>query len=120
LSLANPARVFNRPKPLIAKPYERRTVCVLPAHQYSVMHCGTHTHFSRTKVQDAIDRGEMVYLDPAGKPTGRRTNTAGFTDKAAGSWQKTQSGPVCTMQMIVGEKGRHIPAQQRDNWQAEL
>ena len=118
--LANPARVFNRPKPLIAKPYERRTVCVLPAHQYGVMRCSTHTHFSRTKVQDAIERGDMVYLDAAGRPTGRKTNTAGFTDKAAGSWQKTQSGPVCTMQMIVGEKGRHVPAQQRDNWQADL
>lgn len=120
--LANPARVFERtriPVRVLAKPYERRVVCVLPSAQATVDRrtvvsscsgaCG-HTKFTRTKVNAAVERGEMRFLD-------RHGNMAAFTVVAAGTWQKTRSGPVCTMQMIVGQKGRHVPAQQRDNFE---
>ena len=118
--LANPAARFTHPRAqvLIARPYERRSVCVLPQQAAQlmeqrgvIMRCqgGTHTHFTREKVLDAVSRGEMRFID-------RHHNTACYTKEAAGTWQKTRSGPVCTMQMIVGEKGRHVPANQVDNW----
>lgn len=40
----------------------------------------------------------------AGNASPRQTNRAGFTTAAAGTWQKTRSGPVCTMQLNVGPK----------------
>lgn len=101
--------------PLFAKPYERRNVCVLPSssqtdHRANVVsRCtgGNHTHFTRAKVVDAVSRGEMRWLD-------RHHNTAAFTEQSAGEWQKTRSGPVATMQLKRGAKGRHIPAAQRE------
>jgi hypothetical protein len=63
----------------------------------------------------------MTWIDPFnGLPTKRATNLATYvadTEKSrgsAGTWQKTQSGPVCTMQLKQGFKGRHIPAGQRE------
>ena len=121
--LANRAARFTQPRAqvLTAKPYERRSVCVLPqdaAQAFEgrgvVMRCsgGCHTHLTRAVVEDKVARGEMRFLD-------RHHNAACYTDDASKTWQKTRSGPVCTMQMIVGEKGRHVPATQEDNWTPE-
>ena len=115
--IAKPSAMFTRPQvhvSLTAKPYERRNVCVLPAshgqdHWAVVTRCtgGLHTHFTRAKVVAAVASGEMRWLD-------RFHNSATFTVVAAGTWQKTPSGPVHTMQMKVGMKGRHVPSTQRE------
>lgn len=115
--IANPSAKFTRPQThvsLIAKPYERRSVCVLPSseqrdHRNVVMRCsgGNHTHNTRSKVVEAVERGEMCWLD-------RHHNTATYTSLAAGTWQKQHSGPVATMQLIVGAKGRYVPVMQRE------
>jgi hypothetical protein len=63
--------------------------------------------FTRAKVTDAVVRGEMRWVD-------RFHNAATYTETASGTWQKTRSGPVCTMQLKVGFKGRHVPAGQRE------
>jgi hypothetical protein len=65
------------------------------------------SYYTRGKVVDAVSRGEMRWVD-------RFHNAATFTETASGTWQKTQSGPVCTMQLRVGFKGRHVPAGQRE------
>lgn len=116
--LANPSAKFARSRvhvSLIAKPYERRSVCVLPAsqgisgrisHAPCMGKCG-HTKLTRTKVVDAVLHGEMQWAD-------RFHNKAAYTSNASGTWQKTRSGPVCTMQLKVGFKGRHVPAGQRE------
>jgi hypothetical protein len=116
--IARPSAKFARPRvhvSLITKPYERRTVCVLPAsqgisgrigHAQCMGKCG-HTKLTRSKVVDAVSRKEMQWVD-------RFHNKAAYTPVAAGTWQKTQSGPVCTMQLKVGFKGRHVPAGQRE------
>ena len=93
----------------------RRSVCVLNPSTVSgdrkrfISQCNGkgHTHFTRERVVEAVARGEMVWVD-------RHCNAATFTQQSAGTWQKTQSGPVCTMQLVVGAKGRHIPADQYD------
>lgn len=124
--IARPSAKFARPRvhiSLIARPYERRSVCVLPAsqarndHRTFVGKCdgGNHTHFTRDRVIELVARWEMTFLDPrTGTPTARHTNLATYTDKAAGTWQKTRSGPVHAMQLKVGLKGRHVPAGQRE------
>jgi hypothetical protein len=57
----------------------------------------------------------MTYIDPFnGLPTKRATNLATYAEKACGEWQKTRSGPVCTMQLKQGAKGRYVPATQRE------
>jgi hypothetical protein len=115
--IARPAAKFARPRvhvSLTAKPYERRSVCVLPAsHGISgrvsdvpcMGNCG-HTKLTRSKVVDAVQRGEMQWAD-------RFHNKAAYTPAAAGTWQKTRSGPVCTMQLKVGAKSRYVTATQR-------
>jgi hypothetical protein len=65
------------------------------------------TFYTRGKVVDAVARGEMRWVD-------RFHNAATYTENASGTWQKTQSGPVHTMQLKVGFKGRHVPAGQRE------
>jgi hypothetical protein len=116
--LANPSAKFARPRvhvSLTAKPYERRSVCVLPAsqgisgrigHTQCMGNCG-HTKLTRSKVVDAVSRFEMQWAD-------RFHNKAVYTPASASTWQKTQSGPVHTMQLKVGFKGRHVPAGQRE------
>lgn len=116
--IARPSAKFARPRvhvSLMAKPYERRTVCVLPASQgvsgrisnaQCMGSCG-HTKLTRSKVVDAVVRGDMQFVD-------RFHNKAVYTPASGGTWQKTQSGPVCTMQLKVGFKGRHVPAGQRE------
>lgn len=116
--IARPSAKFARPRvhvSLIARPYERRNVCVLPSsqaqhdHRSVVSSCsgGNHTHFTRAKVVDAVGRGEMRWCD-------KFHNAATYTEAASGEWQKTRSGPVCTMQLKVGAKGRYVPATQRE------
>lgn len=124
--LANPSAKFARPRvhvSLVARPYERRSVCVMTRTQVNrrtdieeTRNCcgGNHTHFTRDRVIELVGRQEMVFLDRNGNPTARHTNLATYTEKSAGTWQKTQSGPVCTMQLKVGFKGRHVPAGQRE------
>lgn len=116
--LANPAAKFARHRvhvSLIVKPYERRSVCVLPSSQGvsgristapCMGNCG-HTKLTRSKVVDAFERGEMEWAD-------RFHNKAVYTSNAARTWQKTKSGPVHAMQLKVGLKGRHLPAGQRE------
>lgn len=117
--LANPSAKFKRPcvhVTLAAKPYERRSICILPARQADgVIHSGMsarcsgggHAHYTRSRVVEAVERGEMRWLD-------RFHNVATFTMAAAGTWQKQRSGPVATMQLVVGAKGRYVPVIQRD------
>jgi hypothetical protein len=119
MALANPSAKFDR-LPALAlrnRPYERRTICVIPAsmgggdHRAVVMtKCGGghHTHFTRQKVVDAVARGEMQWCD-------RHHNTAMFTVQAAGTWQKSQSGAVATMQLVVGARGRYVPFAHRES-----
>jgi hypothetical protein len=78
-------------------------------HRNVVTKCqgGAHTHFTRAKVVDAVARGEMRWMD-------KHHNTATYTVVAAGTWQKTQSGPVATMQLKVGNRGRYVPVTQRE------
>jgi hypothetical protein len=77
--------------------------------------CRLHTHYAQHTVAEKKATGEMAFLDPeTGEQTKRFTTLATFTEQAAGTWQKTQSGPVCTMQLRVGFKGRHVPAGQRE------
>jgi hypothetical protein len=116
--IASPSAKFSSPRvhvSLRAKPYERRSVCVLAMSQAkrlnpkdTVVRCcgGTHTHFTRAKVVEAVAREEMMWLD-------RFHNTACFTPLSTGTWQKTRSGPVCTMQLVEGARGRYVPARQR-------
>jgi hypothetical protein len=103
-------------------PYERRSVCVLPTnsrdHLALAKKCNgrNHTHFTRSKVVDAVARKEMTWIDEnTGLPTNRATNLATFTKAACSTWQKTRSGPVCTMQLIAGARGRYVPATQRES-----
>lgn len=115
--IANRSAMFTRPQKhvsLQARPYEQRNVCVLPQsqdqdHRNVVARCngGGHTHFTRARVVAAVASGEMRWLD-------RHHNTATFTLVASGTWQKTQSGPVHTMQMRTGLKGRYVPVAQRE------
>lgn len=120
--IANRSAMFSRPQKhvsLQSRPYKRRNVCVLPQsqdqdHRSVVTRCngGAHTHYTREKVVAAVLSGEMRWLD-------RFHNTATFTLVASGTWQKTQSGlpetgPVATMQMRVGLKGRYVPVSQRE------
>lgn len=124
--IARPAAKFARPRvhvSLIARPYERRSVCVMTRTQVNrrtdlneTSGCcgGNHTHYTRDRVIDLVERHEMTFLDRKGNPTARHTNLATYTEKSAGTWQKTRSGPVCTMQLKVGFKGRHVPAGQRE------
>jgi hypothetical protein len=111
---ANPAAMFSRPRvhvSLLARPYERRCVLVIPSSDAAAFDprnpVDNGTFFTRGKVADAVARGEMRWCD-------KFHNTATYTDTAAGTWQKTRSGPVCTMQLKVGLKGRHVPAGQRE------
>lgn len=119
--LANPARMFERPHPtapLTRRAYEHRRVAVISAAEAESMNPREtlrlanggvgYTYWTRSRVVAMVDRGEMRWVD-------KHRNGAAYTDKAAGTWQKTRSGLVCTMQMVVGEKGRHVPASQRDN-----
>lgn len=119
------SRMFTRPRihsSLIARPYDARNICVLSAahsahaSRLTGSRCtgNTHTHFTRAKVAELVARGEMRWLDYAGNTSLRQTNTAAYTEVAASTWQKTPSGPVATMQMKVGEKGRYVPVRQRE------
>lgn len=120
--LANPSAKFERPRVhasiLTRKAYEHRSVAIIYADEAATM-CASdvlrlqnegrgYTYWTRSRVTALVDRGEMRWVD-------RHRNGATYTDKAAGQWQKTRSGPVCTMQLVIGAKGRHIPAGQRDN-----
>ena len=98
-------------------------VCIIPErqlrdHRRHWIHCKNHTHYSVARVKNDVALGEMIFLDKNGNQTPAQTSVATFTSKAAGTWQKTRSGPVCTMQMIIGEKGRHVPLMQHDLEQA--
>lgn len=113
MPLANPARQFANVR-FNTRPYERRSVCVMPAsasndHRNVAQACsgGNHTHFSRSRVVELVERGEMRWLD-------KFHNQATYTALAGGTWQKTASGGVHTMQMVQGMKGRHVPFAQRE------
>lgn len=120
---ANPAAMFSRPRVhsslqnQAAKPtHERRCVLVLPAEvaafidpkaKIDVVGGKGSRFFTRSVVTDAVGRGEMRWVD-------RHHNCATYLPKATGTWQKTRSGPVCTMQMVQGERGRYVPVGQRE------
>jgi hypothetical protein len=111
--LANPSAKFARPRvhvSLIARPYEKRCVLVIAssdAATFDPQQANDGSYHTRAKVTDAVVRGEMRWCD-------KFHNTATYTETAAGTWQKTQSGPVHTMQLKIGFKGRHVPAGQRE------
>lgn len=116
--LANPAAKFARPRVHFTQrsPFEKRSICVLPisvAEMYDwrgvVTKCcgGVHTHWSRTKVTEAVDRGEMAWCD-------RFHNVATFAVTATGTWQKSTSGGYAGMQLMRGGKGRAVPFMQRE------
>lgn len=118
--LANPARIFARPRvpvtALTARPYESRNVGILPVSMalrlsertmLTAAQCGCKTYFTRAKVIAAVERGEMRWVD-------RYHNVATYTEPACGTWQKTRSGEVCTMQLKNGQKGRYVPLDQRE------
>lgn len=121
MPLANPARQFANVR-FNTRPYERRSVCVMPAStqqdhrndprnwvpgQVSACSGGNHTHFSRSRVVELVERGEMRWLD-------KFHNQATYTALAGGTWQKTASGGVHTMQLVQGMRGRHVPFAQRE------
>jgi len=112
--IANPAARFY-PKDRGPKPYERRNVCVLPRsqadlvdHRAVMTKCsgGRHTHQTRTVIAALVKAGEMRWVD-------RHHNVATYA--TVGTWQKTRSGAVHTMQLIQGQRGRHMPAGQRSS-----
>jgi hypothetical protein len=113
--LANPSAKFARPRVHVSqrervRPYEKRCVLVIPssdAASFDPKLPVEGNFFTRGKVVDAVVRGEMRWID-------RFHNAATYTETASGTWQKTRSGPVCTMQLKVGFKGRHVPAGQRE------
>lgn len=115
--IANRAAMFTRAQrhvSLQAKPYERRCVLILPASEAEKYGPGAivppaeaGTYYTRARVAAAVASGEMRWVD-------RFHNAAAFTEAACGTWQKTQSGPVHTMQMRTGLKGRYIPVSQRE------
>lgn len=118
--LANPLAKFARPRvrvtTLVRSAYERRVVCVVSADVAAhVRECGGnyrcngsgHTHFTRSRITPLVFAGEMEYVD-------KHTNVAVYTPQAAGTWQKQRSGPVATMQLRVGRKGRYVPATQME------
>jgi hypothetical protein len=82
--------------------------------------CKNHTHYTEAKVKADVARGELTFIDKNGNPTPAQTTVATYatdTEKSrgsAGTWQKSQSGLVCTMQLKQGLKGRHVPAGQRE------
>jgi hypothetical protein len=117
--IASPSAKFARPRvhiSLVAKPYERRSVLIVsaseackvdPRNAASVYAGRGATFYTRTRVNVLVERKEMRWVD-------KFHNVATYTEVAAGQWQKTRSGPVCTMQLKVGAKGRYVPAQQRE------
>lgn len=118
MTIANPAGKFNLAKKgntLFAKPaFERRNVCVLSTAEANMIDprasrtkCTSrcHTHVSRSTVVNAVERGEMRWVD-------RHRNAAAPTDQSVATWQNTRSGPVHTMQMVAGLKGRPVPCYQ--------
>jgi len=118
--LAKPSAKFKRPcihVTLAHKPYERRSVAIVPMSEAAQMNPREeptlrnegrgYSYWTRSRVVEAVRRGEMRWLD-------RFHNMATFTTAAGGTWQKTQSGPVATMQMRVGAKGRYVPVAQRE------
>jgi hypothetical protein len=107
--IARPSAKFERPR----APYERRCVLVVPASEAGSIDPRQAmpgrkglTYFTRGKVVDAVARGEMRWVD-------KFHNAATFTSEASGTWQKTRSGPVWTMQLVQGARGRYLPARQR-------
>lgn len=121
--LADRQRMFTRVRvlPILnTRPYERKQVGILssqaaasysPGANVSPEACGCRTYFTRSRVVEAVSLGEMRWVD-------RYHNVATYTEVAAATWQKTKSGTVHTMQMVVGLKGRNVPATQRE--QSEL
>lgn len=119
--LANPLAKFTRPRAhqsiLTRKAYEHRSVAIISASDASVMDSSKvlalrnggvgYTFWTRSRVDGYIACGEMRWVD-------KHHNGATFTEKAAGTWQKQRSGPVATMQLRVGNKGRYIPSGQRE------
>lgn len=119
--LANPLAKFSRPRVHVAvltrKAYEHRSVAIIPASEALGMDVRNvlalrnegrgYAYNTRSKVEDLVARGEMRWVD-------KHHNGATFTDKAAGTWQKTHSGPVATMQLKIGNKGRYVPVAQRE------
>ena len=103
-----PAVIFH------SAPRENRNVRVISAAQAMGYDQrpgagGGARYFTRGVVAQAVARGEMRWVD-------KYHNTATYTVESASTWQKTRSGPVCTMQLIQGEKGRHVPANQVDTF----
>lgn len=114
MAIATPAAKFVRPFASKAAQFERRNICVLPKTQCdlmiqrdTVMRCGggNHVHYTRSRVAGLIASGEMRWVD-------RHRNVATWV--TGETWQKTRSGPVHTMQLISGLKGRAVPATQRE------
>ena len=118
--LANPVAKFERRTPSqhvtqLRVPSGRRTVCIVSAaHAHAIETNGGayrcagkgHPHHTRKKVTELVARGEMHFCD-------RFHNAATYTTRAVGTWQKTRSGMVCTMQLKVGAPGRYVPASHR-------
>lgn len=115
--IANRSAMFTRPQQHISlqsRPYERRCVLVMPATEAEKYGAGAVVptteggkYYTRARVVAAVALGEMRWVD-------KFHNAATFTVVAAGTWQKTRSGPVATMQMCVGLKGRYVPVSQRE------
>lgn len=108
-----PTRAFQ--PVLSAKPYEMRSIAILSSPDAAMVR-GDHvvpewmraiTFRSRSKVAELVQKGEMRWV-------GKHNNAACYVEKAAGTWQKTRSGLVCTMQLKIGLKGRHVPATQAE------
>lgn len=119
--LAKPSAKFTRPcvhvATLARKSYEHRSVAIVPMAEAAALKQSDalrlrnegrgYSYWTRSRVVALVERGEMRWVD-------RHRNGATFTGLAAGTWQKTQSGPVATMQLVVGAKGRYVPVMQRE------
>lgn len=116
--IANRSAMFTRPQVHVSlqqpKRYQARCVMILSASEAEkygpgsmVPESESGTYYTRARVEAAVLNGEMRWVD-------RFHNAAAFTEAACGTWQKTQSGPVHTMQMRTGLKGRYVPVAQRE------
>jgi hypothetical protein len=96
--------------------HERRRVLVIPAseagnadlrHGIPERIREDIVYRARATVVEAVSRGEMRWLDDS-------HDTATLAQEAPRTWQRARSGPVATMQLRQGAKGRYVPTSQRE------